>query len=241
METIPLETFSAGHLPCKVVLNDIEDYVRTHDVNLEKPDDIEALKQAIGDACMSAAEIVQHLIHFCDTEPRLPVASAATFDTREPAIPLTPAMTRDEILAVVESLRTRNVTADMAFYAFRDLSCTRIEPFMLAALDRNPVCLSASAPLNEQELIAHVTAWPDESIYDGVTRLAQPDEVWNFKHGDGLEKAILMASILHNRGESGLQILRNAHTASVKSAAGRTICTWPSAKMHEGFSINVTG
>jgi hypothetical protein len=241
METIPLETFSAGHLPCKVVLNDIEDYVRTHDVNLEKPDDIEALKQAIGDACMSAAEIVQHLIHFCDTEPRLPDASAATFDTREPAIPLTPAMTRDEILAVVESLRTRNVTADMAFYAFRDLSCTRIEPFMLAALDRNPVCLSASAPLNEQELIAHVTAWPDESIYDGVTRLAQPDEVWNFKHGDGLEKAILMASILHNRGESGLQILRNAHTASVKSAAGRTICTWPSAKMHEGFSINVTG
>jgi hypothetical protein len=32
------------------------------------------------------------------------------------------------------------------------------------------------------------------SIYDG-TRLAQPDEVWNYKTGDGIEKAILLANI----------------------------------------------
>ncbi|MEI6646587.1 MAG: hypothetical protein WCP12_11175 [bacterium] len=239
METIPMETFAAGHAPCKVVLNDIEDFVRTHDINLENPENVEALKQAIGNACMSAAEIVQQLIHFCDTEPRLPDASAATFDTREPAISLTTSMTCDEVIAYVESLRLHNVTADMAFYAWRDLSRTRIEPFMLAALERNPVCLSSSASLNEQALIAHITAWPGESIYDGSTRLAQPDEVWNFKHGDGLEKAILMASILHNRGEGELLVIRHADFASVKSAEGRTICTWPSTKMHDGFSIKI--
>ena len=33
-----------------------------------------------------------------------------------------------------------------------------------------------------------------ESIYDGP-RLAQPDEVWNFQTGDGLEKAILLANV----------------------------------------------
>ena len=241
METIPMETFSAGHAPCKVVLNDIEDFVRTQDLNLENPDDIEALKQAIGNACMSAAEIVQQLIRFCDTEPRLPDASAATFDTSEPSIPLTISMTREEVITVVEALRPCNVTADMAFYAFRDLSRTRIEPFMLAALERNPVSLSSSASMNEQELIAHVSTWPDESIYDGVTRLAQPDEVWNFKHGDGLEKAILMASILHARGSGELRVTRKGHTASVETAEGHTICTWPSTKMHDGFSIHVTG
>lgn len=239
METIPMETFAAGHAPCKVVLNDIEDFVRTHNVNLEDPENIEALKQAIGNACMSAEEIVQQLIHFCDTEPRLPDASAATFDIREPAIPLTTSMTRDEVIACVESLRTTNMTADMAFYAFRDLARTRIEPFMLAALERNPVCLSSSAAMNEQELIAHVTAWPDESIYDCATRLAQPDEVWNFKHGDGIEKAILIASILYNRGEGGLIVIRHAHTASVETIKGRTICTLPSSKMHAGFSIKI--
>jgi hypothetical protein len=240
METIPLETFSAGHLPCKVVLNDIEDFVRTHAVNLENPDDIEVLKQTIGNACMSAAEIVQQLIHFCDTDPRLPDASVATFDTREPSIHLTPHMTREEVITCVESLRPHNMTADMAFYAFRDLSCTRIEPFMLAALERNPVCLSSSASMNEQELSTHISTWSNESIYDGETRLAQPDEVWNFKRGDGLEKAILIASILHNRGGGELLVIRHTDVASVKSAEGRTIYTWPSTKMHNGFSVTVT-
>ena len=148
-------------------------------------------------------------------------------------------MTRDEVVACVESLRQHNMTADMAFYAWRDLSRTPVEPFMLAALDRNPVCLSSSSPMNEQELITHVSTWPDESIYDGATRLAQPDEVWNFKHGDGLEKAILVASILNNRDGRALIVTRNAHTASVETAEGRTICAWPSAKMHEGFSIKI--
>lgn len=239
METIPIETFSAGHLPCKVVLNDIEDFVKNRNVDLEKPEDLEALKQAIGNACMSADEIVRQLIRFCDTEPRLPDASAATFDTSEPAIPLTTGMTREEVIACVESLRLHNVTADMAFYAWRDLSRTPIEPFMLAALERNPVCLSSSASLNEQELIAHISTWPDESIYDGATRLAQPDEVWNFKHGDGLEKSILVASILNNRDGSSLIVTRNAHTASVKTTEGRTICSWPSSKMQDGFSIEI--
>ncbi|MEI7945157.1 MAG: hypothetical protein WCJ02_00595 [bacterium] len=239
METIPLETFSAGHLPCKVVLNDIEDFVHTQDLNLENPADIEALKKAIGNACMSAEEIVQQLIHFCDTEPRLPDASTATFDTREPSIPLTTSMTREEVVARVESLRLHNMTADMAFYAWRDLSRTQIEPFMLAALERNPVCLSNSASMNEQELIAQVSTWSDESIYDGATRLAQPDEVWNFKHGDGLEKAILVASILNKRNGSALLITRNAHNANVETPEGLTICSWPSSKMKDGFSIKI--
>ena len=241
METIPMETFSAGHLPCKVVLNDIEDFVRTHDVNLDDPQAVEALKKAIGDTCMSAAEIVQQLIRFCHTEPRLPDAAAATFDTSEPAIPLTTSMTRDEIIACLESLRSHNVTADMAFYAFRDLSRTPIEPFLLAALSRNPVCLAGASALNEQALVAHVTTWPDKSIYEGQTRLAQPDEVWNFKRGDGLEKAILIASILHNRNSSEWLVTRKADAANVETSDGRMICTWPTTKMHDGFSVTVTG
>jgi hypothetical protein len=37
----------------------------------------------------------------------------------------------------------------------------------------------------------------DESIYDSK-RLALPDEAWNFRRGDGLEKALLMADMLHH-------------------------------------------
>jgi hypothetical protein len=39
---------------------------------------------------------------------------------------------------------------------------------------------------------------PNESIYDG-TRVAQPDEVWNFQRGDGLERAIALANAWRSR------------------------------------------
>jgi hypothetical protein len=37
-----------------------------------------------------------------------------------------------------------------------------------------------------------------ESIYEGP-RLAQPDEVANFKTGDGIEKAFYLANVLRSR------------------------------------------
>jgi len=239
METIPIETFSAGHLPCKVVLNDIEDFIKSRDLNLERPEDVEALTHAIGNACMSASEIVRQLSLFCHTKPRLPDPAHVTFDTSEPVIPLTTAMSREEVIACIESLRRTNITADMAFYAWRDLARTPVEPFLLAALERNPVSLQGSASLNQQELLELVTAWPTESIYDGETRLAQPDEVWNFKRGDGLEKAILIASLLRSRGVAPLVVKRTLDGAQVEHVSGAVIAAWPSAKMHAGFALPI--
>jgi hypothetical protein len=48
----------------------------------------------------------------------------------------------------------------------------------------------------------------DESIYDGQ-RLALPDEVWNFKRGDGIEKALLLADFIihrHPHSDVGIEI-----------------------------------
>ena len=240
METIPIETFSAGHLPCKVVLNDIEAFIQNRDLNLERPEDAEALTQAIGNACMSASEIVRQLALFCHTKPRLPDATGVTFVTNEPAIPLTPAMTREEVIACIESLRQTNLTADMAFYAWRDLSRTPVEPFLLAALERNPVSQQGSAALTTSEIIELITAWPTESIYDGETRLAQPDEVWNFRRGDGFEKAILLASLLRARGLAPLLIKRTStHAEVVEETIGTVHAAWPSTKMEEGFTLRV--
>ena len=43
---------------------------------------------------------------------------------------------------------------------------------------------------------------PDESIYGPGPRCAQPDEIWNAQRGDGLEKALLLATLLHSRQPS---------------------------------------
>jgi hypothetical protein len=52
--------------------------------------------------------------------------------------------------------------------------------------------------MSTEDVYRKISGMDNISIYDGV-RLAQPDEVWNFKRGDGIEKAILFANILISR------------------------------------------
>jgi len=49
-----------------------------------------------------------------------------------------------------------------------------------------------------QEVYAWLQQMKNISIYDG-RRLAQPDEVANYKTGDGLEKALLLANVIRQR------------------------------------------
>ncbi|MFC1545569.1 hypothetical protein ACFL44_02645, partial [Gemmatimonadota bacterium] len=96
-----------------------------------------------------------------------------------------------------------NRFADLAFYAYRDLSRTEVEPFLAAAIDRSPVVIEGAREMDLAALFDYLNSMPDESTYDGPGRLAQPDEVWNFGRGDGLEKVITMAAVLRERGIDG--------------------------------------
>jgi hypothetical protein len=227
---IPPETFSASCSLCKIVLNDVEEFVRGRAIDLDEPEDLLALKVTIGDGCMSASEIVSLLVRFCHTEPRLPSTEGLAFDASEPAFALTADMTREEVVAHVESLRGANPTADLAFYAWRDLSRTPYAPFARAALERNPVSLAGAAALTEAEVLARVAGWPGESIYDGESRLAQPDEVWNFRRGDGFEKALLVANVLRGRGAGPLRLTCDGQEAALWDGA-RRVCAFPSGKL----------
>ena len=229
LEMIPMETFAASCCPCKIVLNDIEDFVRERVIDLDDPENLNALKVKIGDACMNASDMVEQLVRFCHTEPRLPAAAGVTFEEDQPPVRLTVEMTRGEVINQVEAMRGRNLTADLAFYAWRDLTRTPCAPFVKAALERNPVSVAGAAGLTGEELLRQVAAWPSESIYDGPARLAQPDEVWNFRRGDGLEKALLVANIVRGRGCGALRLVLDAGTATLY-ADERRVCAFPSAK-----------
>lgn len=199
IESIPQEIFAINYPPCKIVLNDVEDFVAQQSIDLGKESDVQALHAVIGDSCMNAEEMVRQLIKFCHTTPRLPHTEQVTFDATEGAFDITPAMTREEILAHIEFMRTRNPTADLAFYAWRDLSRTDIAPFLYAAMTRNPVSRVQARDREIAQLVVEFNAWTNESIYEESFRVAQPDEVWNFKRGDGFEKALLLGNILQDR------------------------------------------
>jgi hypothetical protein len=221
LATIPCEEYSASFPACRIVLNEIEDFVKQHSIDLEDDDDLCALKEKIGDHCISADRMVAQLIDFCHTKPRLPDISRVTLDHSEPPITLKADMTRQEIIAELQTLRAHNVTAEMAFYAYRDFTFVAPEPFLLAAIQRNPVCIEESHELSHSEIIALLRGWPDESIYDGEARLAQPDELWNFKRGDGLEKALTLATIISAGQSCKLRIVREGSLSVLYDGAER--------------------
>ena len=229
LDLIPSEMFSASHCPCNTVLNDLEDFVRERAVDLDAPEDIAALKAQIGDACINAEVLVKDLAAFCRTEPQLPSTDVA-FEPEAAPLALTTAMTRDEVVAHVESLRSRNVTADMAFYAWRDLTRTPAAPFVKATLERNPVSVAEMAGLSDADALAAVAALADESIYDGAARVAQPDEVWNFRRGDGLEKALLVANVMRTRGAGAMRLTLTDGEAALTLADGRELCRFRTRK-----------
>lgn len=232
LAAIPAELFDANHKPGAIVLDDVEAFIRGRRLDLDAAAGREALAKAVGCSCLNAREMVKRLAAFCATVPRLPDASRVAFDSSEGAFALDPAMTREEIAAAVEAMRGRNVTADCAFYAFRDFSRTDPAPFIRAALARNPVCvLGAKGLETPAAILERLASWPGESIYEGASRFAQPDEVWNFRAGDGWEKLLTLASILRSRGEGPMRLEGPAAGRAVlRGDSGREIASLPSAK-----------
>ena len=133
-------------------------------------------------------------------------------------------MDRAEVVQRLDALRRTNRAAALAPYAAHDLGTTEAAPFVSAALGRSPVSRTALAGLPRQETLARIAALPQESIYDGPSRLAQPDEVWNFGRGDGLEKCLLAANVL-----GGDEIRIEGGTAALIGRDG-AVCSFPTDK-----------
>jgi len=86
-------------------------------------------------------------------------------------------------------------------------------PFIKAAMERNPVCLEDLNGKTTEDIFSILSSLPDHSVYEG-NRLAQPDEVWNFRRGDGVEKALLMANFLIFKNSSAVITIKiNANRA----------------------------
>ena len=156
--------------------------------------------------------------------PRLPDASRVAFRNDDEPLGLTPDMDYAAVSARLRALRSANRAAALAPYAAHELGETEPAPFVKAALERSPVSKAALGTADSQSAIARIASLADESIYDGSSRLAQPDEVWNFGTGDGLEKCLLAANVL-----GGTEIRVGGGCAALMDGE-RAVCSVPSAK-----------
>jgi len=89
---------------------------------------------------------------------------------------------REQIIDYLQSIRRSNTTADLAFYAYRDMESCDWTPFIKAAVERNPVSIDRTKSMSVEQVYDWLEQIKNDSIYDGK-RLAQPDEVANYKTG----------------------------------------------------------
>lgn len=216
LESIDEYEFYYEPLPDRILLNDFSDFLRGEHLNLDSEEDCKKLREKFCCVSKRAPEVIEDLIAFTHIDPRFPdEAREHRFVPGRP-IELKPGTAREDIVNYLQSVRSEIPVADLAFYAYRDLAVTDWMPFLRAALERNPVCVGATQPLADQDLASGLDALENESVYDS-TRAAQPDEVWNFQRGDGLEKAFCLAAIWRQRHPGdALHLLLDGQTARLR-------------------------
>ncbi|MHC4426033.1 MAG: hypothetical protein ACYSYV_08060, partial [Planctomycetota bacterium] len=165
------EDFAPYQLPGRIRCDQLEEFVEREKPDLRSTEGKSALRKFIEPAIADAQQFVGKLADFVH---EIPVERS-----------------RAQTLAYLQQKRQSNATADLAFYAYRDMESCDWVPFVKAAVERNPVSTEMASSMSVEQVYAWLGQMKNISIYDGK-RLAQPDEVANYRTGDGLEKAFLL-------------------------------------------------
>jgi len=187
------DEFHMSPLPGKIMLNEIEAlFVNGRTLDIDKF--TEELFRLAGESSVAIPEeMTGDLRKFTITEPRLPGNDKIFIKTDYPDIKASDS--REEITRKITEIAVSSETALLSLYIYRQMDMIEWMPFVKASIERNPVCCIALEGKPPDEVYEILKEIPDESIYDGV-RMALPDEVWNFRRGDGAEKAFLLADFI---------------------------------------------
>ncbi|HOS73075.1 MAG TPA: hypothetical protein PLZ75_11580 [Bacteroidales bacterium] len=184
------DEFHLSPLPGKIILNRAEEILGTHKNSDLK--ELEILFTGLNGEIKKdmIREMFEDLAKFITTRPNLPEEDKNYIDSVVPEISVNDS--REQIIEKIHGHADRSEMALLTLYAYRQMDKADWLPFVKAAIERNPTCFGDLNGKSIREVYEILTAMPDESVYDGK-RLALPDEIWNFKRGDGLEKAFLLA------------------------------------------------
>ncbi len=191
------EDFSLCNGRHRICIEQFMKFLNKSKIDIHNDADVVKFKDNIGIFMPDADEFIESLRSFVKVVPSLPAGKKNFIDSQDINIPV--GMSREDIIDYLESIRETNQTADLAFYAYRDMSRIEWEPFIAACIERSPVSIEHAAQLEDADAVYNwLCEMERESIYDSK-RLAHPDEVVNFQRGDGVEKALAMANILYYR------------------------------------------
>jgi len=190
------EDFVPYQLPGRIRCDQLDDFIQQQKPDLRKVQGKSAILKLVEPVIPDAQRFMDNLVDFLHTEAKLP-GHDKNFLPSDP-IEISPKHSREQIIDYLKRKRQSNSTADLAFYAYRDMESCRWTPFIKAALERNPISIQMAGAMSIKQVYEWLGEMQNNSIYD-KGRLAQPDEVANFRIGDGLEKAFLLANVIRER------------------------------------------
>ncbi|HBC80034.1 MAG TPA: hypothetical protein DEO60_05630 [Bacteroidales bacterium] len=198
------DEFNLSPIPGKIMLNDIENiFANGKEKNL---DEFRAeFMKSSGDISESILiELLSDLHNFINTEPDIPGTDKVFLNPQIPSI--SPEQSREKINGTINDLADKSETALLAMYVYRQMDRIDWVPFVKASMERNPVSFTDLNGSSVKKVYEILNSLVNESIYEG-NRLALPDEVWNFRRGDGIEKAFLLADfVVQKNSEASLVI-----------------------------------
>ncbi|MCK5242747.1 hypothetical protein KAR34_09870 [bacterium] len=192
LEEVDNEEFSCCPNPKRFLLNMIEERLNGKPLHCRTEDDFRELRDSLTELPELDA-LCEKLKAFICTQPRLPNPEKIYVATQP--IQIHPRMSRETIIEHLNGLREKNPTVDLAFYARRQVDAKGWDYFLKACLERNPVSIRVFTEQTPEQVYEALSFYPNLSIYD-EDGLATPDEVVNFKRGDGIEKAICLLNVL---------------------------------------------
>lgn len=221
LDEVNSEDYSPYKYNDRICCEQLMAFIEYEKIDIYNPKDRYKLARFISPFVPEAEQWVADLLDFLHIEPKLPTAEEKQFRPIEPLV-FQPDWSREQVIEYLERMRNSNPIADLAFYAYRDMTRCDWRPFVKAAIERSPVSAEKTAQMTAEQIHSWLSGMPSASIYDGP-RLAQPDEVANYNTGDGIEKAFLLASVLSRRGEQKQFTLAIApDKATLTAADGKT-------------------
>jgi len=196
LEEVSDEDFVSYPIPGRVRCDELDKFLKERKVDVGTAEGKAAMIKFLEPVVPDAKQFVDGLADFVHIKAKLP-ATGKNYVPTEP-IQINAGQSREQIIEYLRRLRAKSTVADLAFYAFRDMETCDWRPFVKAAVERSPVSIEMTKTMSIDDVYAWLKGMGDNSIYD-EKRLAQPDEVANYRTGDGLEKAFVLANIIRRR------------------------------------------
>jgi hypothetical protein len=187
------DEFHMSPIQGKIMLNELEELLNKHPAKSLEELEREFINVAGSENGALIKDMFSEIREFIITVPKLPDGEKIYKKLEYPEIDITD--TREEIFSKIKALADSSELCMLTLYAFRQMDNADWLPFIKASIERNPVCFTELGEKDPEEVYEILNGFSNDSIYDGA-RLSLPDEVWNFRRGDGVEKAILLADYL---------------------------------------------